>query len=159
MVCGNAEHGTAQCTMKMTPFGSRNRACNIQHLRTYRTCIKSSLFHSIANDMQNDLNDLSRETLEKIRIKGNQLIDRVREVIEEGNARRILVQKDNRTVMEFPLVFGVGGAAAAIMIAPTLAAIGAFASLASDIQVVIERRESESDEENQEEAVAETNEA
>ena len=109
--------------------------------------------------MQNDLNDLSRETLEKIRIKGNQLIDKVREVIEEGNARRILVQKDNRTVMEFPLVFGVGGAAAAIMIAPTLAAIGAFASLVSDIQVVIERRESESVEENQEEAVAETEDA
>ena len=109
--------------------------------------------------MQNDLNDLSRETLEKIRIKGNQLIDRVREVIEEGNARRILVQKDNRTVMEFPLVLGVGGAAAAIMIAPTLAAIGAFASLVSDIQVVIERRESEPVEESQEEAVAETDDA
>ena len=116
-------------------------------------------FHPIANNMQNDLNDMSRETLEKIRIKGNRLIDRVREVIEEGNARRILVQKDNRTVMEFPLVLGVGGAAAAIMIAPTLAAIGAFASLVSDIQVVIERRESESVEEDREEAVAETNEA
>ena len=109
--------------------------------------------------MQNDLNDLSRETLEKIRIKGNQLIDRVREVIEEGNARRILVQKDNRTVMEFPLVFGIGGAAAAIKLAPTLAAIGAFASLVSDIQVVIERRESEPVEENEEEAVAETHDA
>ena len=91
--------------------------------------------------MQNDLNDLSRDTLEKIRVKGNELIDRIRDAIEEGTARRILVQKDNRTVMEFPLVFGVGGAAAAIMIAPTLAAIGAFASLASDIQVIIERRE------------------
>ncbi len=109
--------------------------------------------------MQNDLNDLSRETIQKIRIKGNQLIDRVREVIEEGNAQRILVQKGDRTVMEFPLVLGVGGTVAAIMLAPTLAAIGAFAALVSDIHVVIERRESESVEENQEESVAETNDA
>ena len=109
--------------------------------------------------MQNDLNDLSRETIQKIRIKGNQLIDRVREVIEEGNARRILVQKDSRTVMVFPLVLGVGGAAAAIMLAPTLAAIGAFASLVSDIHVVIERRESEPVGEDQEESVADTNDA
>ncbi len=79
------------------------------------------------------------QALEEIRIKGNQLVDRVREVVEEGNARRILVKKDGRTVMEFPLSVGVGGAAAAILLSPTLAAIGAFASLASDIHVVVER--------------------
>lgn len=79
------------------------------------------------------------QALEEIRIKGNQLVDRVREVVEEGNARRILVKKDGKTVMEFPLSVGVGGAAAAILLSPTLAAIGAFASLASDIHVVVER--------------------
>ncbi len=87
----------------------------------------------------------AEETLEEIKIKGNQLVDRVREVIEEGNARRILVKKDGRTVMEFPLSVGVGGAAAAILLSPTLAAIGAFASLASDIHVVVERYERKKD--------------
>lgn len=111
------------------------------------------------NEVQNDLNDFSRETLEKIKIKGNQLIDRVRDAIEEGTARRILVQRGDRTVMEFPLVIGVGGAAAAIMIAPTLAAIGAFASLASDIQVVIERRANDEAEANQEKPAEQANEA
>lgn len=79
------------------------------------------------------------QTLQEIKIKGNQLVDRVREVVEEGNARRIIVKKDGRTVMEFPLSVGVGGAAAAILLSPTLAAIGAFASLASDIHIVVER--------------------
>lgn len=83
----------------------------------------------------------TEQALREIKIKGNQLVDSVREVIEEGNARRIIVKKDNRTVMEFPLSVGVGGAAAAILLSPTLAAIGAFASLASDIHVVVERFE------------------
>ena len=78
-------------------------------------------------------------TFQEIKVKGNQMIDKVREIIEEGNARRILIKKDGRTVMEIPLAVGVGGAAAAIMLAPTLAAIGAFASLVSDIRLVIER--------------------
>lgn len=88
----------------------------------------------------------TEQALREIKIKGNQLVDRVREVVEEGNARRIIVKKDGRTVMEFPLSVGVGGAAAAILLSPTLAAIGAFASLASDISVVVERFESTADE-------------
>lgn len=88
----------------------------------------------------------TEQALREIKIKGNQLVDRVREVIEEGNARRIIVKKDGRPVMEFPLSVGVGGAAAAILLSPTLAAIGAFASLASDVHVVVERFESPKDE-------------
>jgi hypothetical protein len=83
----------------------------------------------------------TEQTIKEIKIRGNQLVDRVRDVIEEGNARRIIVKKDGRTVMEFPLSVGVGGAAAAILLSPTLAALGAFASLASDISVVVERFE------------------
>ena len=88
----------------------------------------------------------AEQALHEIKIKGNQLVDRVREVIEEGNARRIIVKKDGRPVMEFPLSVGVGGAAAAILLSPTLAAIGAFASLASDVHVVVERFEPPKDE-------------
>lgn len=87
----------------------------------------------------------TEQALKEIKIRGNQLVDRVREVIEEGNARRIIVKKDGRTVMEFPLSVGVGGAAAAILLSPTLAAIGAFASLASDVHIVVERFETPGD--------------
>lgn len=85
--------------------------------------------------------DKTAVTIQEIKVKGNQLIDRVRDIIEEGNARRIIIKKDGRSVMEFPLSVGVGGAAAAILISPTLAAIGAFASLVSDVHVVVERVE------------------
>lgn len=78
-------------------------------------------------------------TRDRIKVQSNRLVDKVREIIEEGNARRIIIRKDGRTVMEFPLSVGVGGATAAIVLAPTLAAVGAFAALVSEVEVVIER--------------------
>lgn len=89
---------------------------------------------------------------QKIKVKSNQLVDKVREIIEEGNARRIIIRNKGRTVMEFPLSVGVGGATAAIMLSPTLAAVGAFAALASEVEIVIIRprkaEENASDPEN-----------
>lgn len=77
--------------------------------------------------------------LQEVKVRGDQLVARVREIIEEGNARRLLIKKDGRTVIEFPLSVGVGGATAALVFAPTLAAIGAFAALVTDVTVEIER--------------------
>ena len=87
--------------------------------------------------------DFAGIDMEEIKVKGNQLVDKFREIVEEGNARRISIRKDGKTVMEFPLSVGVGGATAAILLSPTLAAIGAFASLVSDVHVVVERRKEE----------------
>lgn len=75
---------------------------------------------------------------ERIKVQSSRLVDKVREIIEEGNARRIIIRREGRTVMEFPLSVGVGGATAAILLAPTLAAVGAFAALVSEVEVVIE---------------------
>jgi hypothetical protein len=84
-------------------------------------------------------------TRDRIKVQSNRLVDKVREIIEEGNARRIIIRKDGRTVMEFPLSVGVGGATAAIVLAPTLAAVGAFAALVSEVEVVIERSMDDAD--------------
>lgn len=75
---------------------------------------------------------------ERIEVKSGRLVDKVREIIEEGNARRIIIRREGRTVLEFPLSVGVGGATAAILLAPTLAALGAFAALVSEVEVIIE---------------------
>lgn len=80
---------------------------------------------------------------ERIQVQSSRLVDKVREIIEEGNARRIIIRKDGRTVMEFPLSVGVGGAAAAIFLAPTLAAVGAFAALVSEVEVIVEHTSTE----------------
>ncbi len=78
-------------------------------------------------------------SMEEIKVKGNQLVDKVKEVIEEGNARRVSIRKDDRTLLEFPLTVGLGGATAAIFFTPVLAAVGALAALVTDVEVIIER--------------------
>ncbi|HMB94323.1 MAG TPA: DUF4342 domain-containing protein [Rhodothermales bacterium] len=76
---------------------------------------------------------------EEIKVKGNQLVAKVREIIEEGNARRIIIKKEDRVLLEFPMSVGMGGAAAALLLAPTLAAVGALAALVTDVKIIIER--------------------
>lgn len=79
--------------------------------------------------------------IQEFKVKGGQLVDKVREIIEEGNARRIIIKKEDRVLLEFPLSVGVGGAAAALFLTPTLAAVGAIAALVTDVKVVIEEEE------------------
>ncbi len=80
-------------------------------------------------------------SFEEFKVKGNQVVDKVKELIQEGNARSVSIRKDGRVLLEFPLSVGVGGATAAIFIAPILAAVGAMAALVSDVEVVVERAE------------------
>ncbi|MCH8123421.1 MAG: DUF4342 domain-containing protein [Bacteroidetes bacterium] len=87
--------------------------------------------------------DRVKINLEEIKVKGNQLVDKIKEVIEEGKARRVSIRKDNRTLLEFPLTVGVGGATAAIFFTPVLAAVGALAALVTDVEIVIERDQKE----------------
>lgn len=80
-------------------------------------------------------------TFQNIKVKGSQLKEKVKEIIEEGTARRVIIQKDGRTLLELPLSIGLGGAAAAILIHAPLTAVGAIAALATDVQIVVERIE------------------
>ncbi|MDX1547365.1 MAG: DUF4342 domain-containing protein [Rhodothermales bacterium] len=77
--------------------------------------------------------------MEEVRVRGDQLVDRIREIVAEGNARRVIIKKDGKSVLELPLSVGVGGAAAALILSPVLAALGAFAALVTDVTVLIER--------------------
>ncbi len=103
--------------------------------------------------------DRVKISLEEIKVKSNQLVDKIKEIIEEGNARRVSIRKDGRTLLEFPLTVGVGGATAAIFFTPVFAAVGALAALVSDVEIVIEREhedvEVEEDVEAEESADAE----
>ena len=76
---------------------------------------------------------------EEAKVRGDQLVDRVREIVAEGNARRVIIKKDGKSVLELPLSVGVGGAAAALVLSPVLAALGAFAALVTDVTVAVER--------------------
>lgn len=76
--------------------------------------------------------------IQEFKVRGGQLVDKVREIIEEGKARRVIIKKEERVLLEFPLTVGVGGAAAALLLTPTLAAVGAIAALVTDVEVIIE---------------------
>ena len=63
--------------------------------------------------------------MESVTAAGNQVIETVKDLIHEGNVRRISIKQDGRTIAEFPLTLGVVGVA----LAPVLAAAGANCSL------------------------------
>ena len=75
---------------------------------------------------------------ESIKGDGQTLVARLKELIHEGNVRRIVVQHDGRTVAEFPMTAGIVGA----VIAPILAAIGALVALLQNCTIRIERDDS-----------------
>jgi len=76
---------------------------------------------------------------EEFRVNGEELIAKIKNLVKEGNIRRITIKnKEGKTVFEIPLTFGVVGA----LIAPQLAAIGAIAALITEATVVVEKVES-----------------
>ena len=87
---------------------------------------------------EDDMKD-SNGTVEEIKVAANQLVDRIKELIKEGQTRRITIKKGDHVYMEIPLTVGIGGAMATIWLAPVLAAVGAIAALVSDVELVIER--------------------
>ena len=76
-------------------------------------------------------------TVESVAAAGNQVIETMKNLIHEGNVRRISIKQDGRTIAEFPLTFGVVGAA----LAPVLAAAGAIAALVTDCTIEVQRDE------------------
>ncbi len=76
---------------------------------------------------------------EKFTVSGNELVDRVKQLIHEGNIRRVRLLHQGRTVLEIPLSIGAPAAAIAIMTAPVLAALGAFAALVTECTIEVEK--------------------
>ena len=72
---------------------------------------------------------------ESIKAEGSAVLDKLRDILHEGNVRRVRVRNGGRTIAEFPLTAGVVGA----VFAPGLAAIGAIIALAKDCTIEIER--------------------
>ena len=75
---------------------------------------------------------------EEFHVNGEELLARIKKMIHEGNIRRIIIKdKESKTVMEIPLTIGVVG----VLLAPTLAALGAVAALVTEATVVVEKVE------------------
>lgn len=78
---------------------------------------------------------------EKFTVNGSQLVDKVKQLIHEGNIRRVRLLHDDRTIIELPLSIGAPVAVAGILAAPVLAALGAFAALVTECTIEVEKVE------------------
>jgi hypothetical protein len=75
---------------------------------------------------------------EEFRVDGEELLSKIKNLVKEGNIRRIIIKnKEGKVVFEIPLTFGVVGA----LIVPQLAAVGAIAALLTEATVVVEKSE------------------
>jgi hypothetical protein len=72
---------------------------------------------------------------ERLEAEGSQILERVKQLIHEGNIRRVVITQGEQTVAEFPLTAGVVG----VVVAPVLAAIGVLAALLTHCTIEVER--------------------
>ena len=84
---------------------------------------------------------------EQIEMAGSELVDRTKELIAEGNVRRLIIRNpDDEKLLEVPLTAGVVVGGAFTLVAPILAALGAMAALLAWVKVEIVRTESKAEE-------------
>ncbi len=82
------------------------------------------------------------DQVEEFEVKGDDLLGRIRELIAEGNVRKVTIKNaDGRTMLEIPLTIGVVGA----LIAPVAAAIGAVAALVTECTITVTRKDEDAD--------------
>ena len=76
---------------------------------------------------------------EKYTVSGSDLIDKVKELIREGNVKRIRLIHEDRVLFDIPLTVGVSVAAATVLVAPILAAVGAVAGIVTNCTIEVDR--------------------
>jgi hypothetical protein len=80
------------------------------------------------------------KTKEEFKLTGSEVIEKIKELIHQGNIRRIILKDDTgKAILEIPLTLGVVGAA----LMPVLAAVGAVAALVAKLTIVVEKDDEE----------------
>jgi hypothetical protein len=88
-----------------------------------------------------------RTWTEEIQIAANELVDRVKELVEEGNVRRLIIRTPNDEILlEIPLTAGVAVGGVMTVFAPVLVALGAMAALLTVVKIQIIRTKDEGEE-------------
>ena len=74
--------------------------------------------------------------VEEFQVKGDELVAKVKEIVHEGNVRRLIIKnEDGKTLVEMPLTVGVIG----VLLLPVWAALGAIAALVTDCTISVEK--------------------
>ncbi|MFC1957242.1 DUF4342 domain-containing protein [Chloroflexota bacterium] len=85
-------------------------------------------------------------TTEKFTVSGSQIVDKIKQLIHEGNIRKVRLLHEGRTLIEIPLSIGAPATAITILAAPVLAAIGALAALVTECTIEVEKTDETSEE-------------
>ena len=89
----------------------------------------------------NTSNVENRNYQDELQVMGEQLLSKVKELVHEGNVRRIIIKdQSGHTILEIPLTIGVVGA----ILAPTLADVGAIGALLAQCSIQVVRSETPS---------------
>ncbi|NLX11533.1 MAG: DUF4342 domain-containing protein [Chloroflexi bacterium] len=87
-----------------------------------------------------ETNEEKRTLVEEMEVEGKNLIERVKELIQEGNVRRLIVKDSNgKYVLEIPLTVGVVAGGVFALYAPVAAALGAVAGLMAKVKIEVVR--------------------
>ena len=78
---------------------------------------------------------------ETFTVKGNEVVEKVKQLIREGNIRKVRLIHDKNIIFEIPLTVGAPVTVAVILAAPLLAAIGAFAALVTECTIEVEKED------------------
>ncbi|GIL13047.1 MAG: hypothetical protein BroJett038_17670 [Chloroflexota bacterium] len=83
-----------------------------------------------------------RTFTEELEVAGSQLVDRVQELVKEGNVRKLVIKNpEDEKIIEMSLTLGAVGAGVVVLAAPWLAALGAIAALVARVKIEVVREE------------------
>lgn len=96
----------------------------------------------------------SREWTEEFKVAGKEVVSTIEGLIDDTSIRRIIVKRGDKELVEIPLVVGLAGLGASIVLAPLYAAVGIVAALALDCSILVVRSEKQPESETAEPATA-----
>lgn len=86
------------------------------------------------------MTEQNRTFTHRIEVAGSELVDRVKELAKDADARRVVIRdQDDKELLAFPLSWGVAGGALAVMAAPMLAAVAAVGGALAKVKLEVER--------------------
>ena len=76
---------------------------------------------------------------ERFTVSGSNLVEKVKELVHQGNIRRVRLIHEGRTMVDIPLTIGASAVAVVVLAVPVLAAVGAIAALVTECTVEVEK--------------------
>ena len=75
---------------------------------------------------------------QEFKVRGEELVEKIKQLLHEGNIRRIIIKdEDGKVYLEIPVTFGLVG----VLLAPTIAALGAIAAMVAHLKVEVIKME------------------